>query len=99
MASGRLSKWVPDNCGLLLTLGVATLAWALLFRYFKAPMYRNRSSEIVYYTCGSVALLASMQLARGFLDALVSKLVPRDRQQQMITAAMSIFMLGRGVGG
>lgn len=99
MVSGRLSKWVSDISGVLLTFSAATLAWPFLFEYFKYPTYRNRTTEVVFFTFGSVLLLASMQFARGFVDALVSKLVPPDRKQQMITFAMSIFMLGRGVGG
>lgn len=99
MISGRLSRVVDDNVGLLVAFAGACVSFALLFNFFRAPYFQVRTAEIGYYTCGSIGLLASMQLARGFLDALISKLIAPDRKQQLITAAMSIFMLGRGVGG
>lgn len=99
MVSGRVSKLVDDAFGLLVTFTLAGCSWTLLFQYFTAPYYQTRGAEIVYYSLGSIGLLASMQLARGWLDALVSKVSPPERKQQFITWAMSIFMLGRGLGG
>lgn len=99
MISGRLAKLVDDRMGLLVAFIAAASSWAFLFQFFRAPYYHKRTAEILYYTCGSIGLLGSMQLARGFVEALTSKLSPPDRKQQLITATISIFMLGRGVGG
>jgi len=99
MLSGRLSKLVDDNIGLCMASTTAFASWALLFNYFRAPYYEKPTAQIFFYTCGSICLLASLQLTRGFLDALVSKLNPPCSKQKLITAVMSIFMLGRGVGG
>jgi len=99
VAGGRLSKVVSDGSGLLIAYIAATVSWAFLYRYYPSPYNRKHFGEVIFYTIGSICLSASLQLSRGFLDALVSKLTPPDRKQQMITASMSTFMLGRGVGG
>lgn len=99
MLSGRLSRLVDDKIGLLIAASTAWVSWALLFDYFSTPYYEELTPQILLYTLGSIALLASLQLMRGFLDALVSKLNPPGSKQKLITLSVSIFMLGRGVGG
>jgi len=95
----KLSAVLHDNFGLIVVSFSAFISWALLFDYFRTPYFFTPERQILYYTMGSICLLASLQLVRGFLDALISKINPTDSKQIVITAGMSIFMLGRGCGG
>lgn len=95
----KLSTVLHDNFGLIVVSFSAFISWGLLFDYFRTPYFFTPERQILYYTMGSICLLASLQLVRGFLDALISKINPTDSKQIVITAGMSIFMLGRGCGG
>ena len=92
--SRYLVRWFSDRSIVFTVWISSTLSIIFLFDFNLSGV----TSAAVIYTVGSLCLLSGLQVGRGVLPSLITKLVPTHQKGRIITFNTVCMVIGRTVG-
>lgn len=81
VSSGYITKLLTDRKGMIISSASAVLGSIFLFGYSTNVMV----GDVAVYTVGSMIVLASVQIMRGFNWAITTKIIPTHYSSKVVS--------------